>query len=116
GDLDLAEETGCPDVCGDIGAKHLHSNRALVLQVMSKEDFRHPYLPQFPLVFIASPNRPAQPFKESRHYPATPLDVSSTSIAVAITLLARVSRRFSIGSSVNIWVKGGVARRRTLPR
>ena len=84
GDLDLAEETGCPDIRGDIGSKHLHGNGALVLEVVGQEDFRHPSLSQFPLDLIAGRQRLAQAFKEPRHYPATPLDVRSTSFAVAI--------------------------------
>ncbi len=84
GDLDLAQESSCADFGADIGSKHLHGNRALVLQVVGQEDFRHSSLAQFPLDLVARRQRLAQAFKEPRHYPATPLDVRSTSFAVAI--------------------------------
>ena len=63
GDLNLAQKPGGADLCGQIGAEHLHGDRPLVLEVVGEEDLGHAALTQLPLNPVARGEGAGEPLQ-----------------------------------------------------
>src|SRR5512143_2968742 len=67
GDLDLTREATGPDGDRNLGSEYLEGHLAVVLQILSEVDRRHPALPQLALDQVAVCKGALQPCKRVGH-------------------------------------------------